>query len=85
MTIGETKVAFECLSQLAHKQLGTTTPVFQSLTLDNYCTVPNVNLTYNVIIVVFQSYAGIYGSLERLLQQVCKGHSLFQYIETYIT
>ena len=28
MTIGETKVVFECLSQLAHKQLDTTTPVF---------------------------------------------------------
>ena len=28
VTIGETKVVFECLSQLAHKQLGTATPIF---------------------------------------------------------
>ena len=36
-----------------------------------------MNLTYNVTIVDFQSFVGIYGSLERLLQQVCKGDSFF--------
>ena len=41
-----------------------------------------MNLTYNDIIVHLQYSVGIYGSLEHLLQQVCKGDNLFQYIET---